>query len=156
MNPEQRKAMQIVAVILCCLGIYTYTAIFTPVIHYCDYTNLEIQDRIGHEVTFTFHNGSTTHYCCVNVSLLAFQDMIDSDQINSVENIQVRCPMCGMIMDWDDSMIIWVYSTEYLNPTTNEPTIVPLCGDAATVDMCESHFLDEYGGVIVDNPFEWN
>lgn len=156
MNPEQRKAMQIIAVILCCFGIYTYTAIFTPVVHYCDYTNLEIQNRIGHEVTFTFQNGSVTNYCCVNISLLAFQDLIDNDQISSLENVQVRCPMCGMIMDWDDSMIIWVYSTEYLNPTTNEPTIVPLCEDAAQVDMCESHFINEYGGVIIDNPFIWN
>ena len=127
MNPEQRKAMQIIVVILCCFGIYTYTAIVTPVVHYCDYTDLEIQNRIGHEVTFTFQNGTITHYCCVNISLLAFQDLIDSGQIDALENVQVRCPMCGMIMDWDDPIIVWVYSTEYLNPTTNEATIVPLC-----------------------------
>jgi hypothetical protein len=156
MNSEQRKAMQIIVVILCCLGIYTYTAVFIPVIHYCDYTNLEIQNRIGHEVTFTFQNGSVTHYCCVNVSLLVFQELIDSNQIGSLENVQVRCPMCGMIMDWDDPMIVWVYSTQYLNPTTNEPTIVPVCEDVGSVEICESHFLDEYGGMIIDNPFVWS
>lgn len=156
MNSEQRKAMQLIAIILCCFGIYTYTAIFTPIIHYCDYTNLEIQNRIGHEVTFTFHNGNTAYYCCVNISLLAFQDLIDSDQLGSIDNVQVRCPMCGMIMDWDDPMIVWVYSAEYLNPTTNEPTIVPLCEDAEEVDMCETHFIEEYGGVIISNPFVWS
>lgn len=156
MNPEQRKAMQVIAVILCCFGIYTYTAIFTPVIHYCDYTNLEIQNRIGHEVTFTFYNGSIAYYCSVNISLLAFQDLIDAGQIAFLSNVQVRCPMCGMIMDWDDPMIVWVYSTEYLNPTTNEPTIAPLCEDAGEVEMCETHFINEYGGVIISNPFVWS
>jgi hypothetical protein len=63
--------------------------------------------------------------------------------------------MCGMLMDWDDSMIVWVYSTEYLNPTTLEPTIVPLCGDVQDTVMCEGHFLDTYGGIIVENPFVW-
>lgn len=155
MNPEQRKSMQLIAIILCCFGIYTYTAIFTPVVHYCDYTGLEIQNRIGHEVSFSFHNGSTAYYCCVNISLLAFQDLLHTGQIGSLENVQVRCPMCGMIMNWDDPMIVWVYSTGYLNPTTNEATIVPLCEDAAEIDMCESHFIDEYGGVIINNPFVW-
>ncbi len=156
MNPEQRKAMQIIAIILCCFGIYTYTAIFTPVIHYCDYTHLEIQNRIGHEVTFSFHNGTIKHYCCVNISLLVFQDLIDADLIDTLEKVQVRCPMCGMLMDWDDPMIVWVYSTEYLNPTTNEPTIVPLCEDVGEIDMCESHFIDEYGGAIIGNPYVWS
>lgn len=156
MNPEQRKAMQIIVVILCCFGIYTYTAIFTPVIHYCDYTHLEIQNRIGHEVTFSFHNGTTKHYCCVNISLIVFQELIDADLIDTLESVQVRCPMCGMLMDWNDPMIVWVYSTEYLNPTTNEPTIVPLCEDAGEIDMCETHFIDEYGGTIIGNPYVWS
>jgi len=156
MNTEQRKAMQIIAVILCCFGIYIYTAIFTPVIHYCDYTHHEIQNRIGHEVTFSFHNGTTKHYCCVNISLIIFQDLIDANLIDTLENVQVRCPMCGMLMDWDDPMIVWVYSTEYLNPTTNEATIVPLCEDVGEIDMCESHFINEYGGIIIENPYVWS
>ena len=156
MNAEQRKALQVIIVILCCFGIYTYTAIFTPVIHYCDYTGLEIQDRIGHEVTFEFHNGTRAYYCCVKVSLLAFQELKESGQLDSLETVQVRCPMCGMLMDWNDPMIVWVYSTEYNNPTTNEPTIVPLCEDAPNVDMCESHFLDEYSGTLIINPFIWS
>ena len=155
MNSEQRKAMQIIAIILCCFGIYTYTAVVTPVIHYCDFTGLEIKQRIGHEVTFTFENGTVTHYCCVNISLLAFEVLIDSGQLDDLENIQVRCPMCGMIMDWNDPMIVWVFSIEYLNPTTNEPTIVPLCEDVEQADMCENHFLDIYGGVIINNPYNW-
>ncbi|RDE15628.1 MAG: hypothetical protein C4K48_03360 [Candidatus Thorarchaeota archaeon] len=155
MNSEQRKMVQVFLVISGCLGIYAYTAIFTPTVHYCDYTHLEIQSRIGHEVTFTFHNGTTRHYCCVNVSLLAFQVLVDDEQIESLENVQVRCPMCGMLMDWDDPMIVWAYSTEYLNPTTIEPTIVPLCEDAPEVETCESHFLDEYSGIIISNPYVW-
>jgi hypothetical protein len=147
--------LQVILVILGCFGIYTYTAVFTPVIHYCDYTHLEIQNRIGHEVTFTFHNGTVKHYCCVNISLLAFRELIGTDQISGLENIQVHCPMCGMLMDWDDPMIVWVYSQQYLNPTTNEPTIVPLCEDAQGVELCESHFLNEYGGVIIENPYIW-
>jgi hypothetical protein len=155
MNPEQRKMVQVVLIILGCFGIYAYTTVFTPVIHYCDYTHLEIQNRIGHEVTFTFHNGTIKHYCCVNISLLAFQELKDTNQIGNLEDVQVRCPMCGMLMDWDDSMIVWVYSTEYLNPTTYEPTIVPLCRDAGNIEMCESHFLNEYNGIIIENPFVW-
>ena len=93
MNAEQRKALQIIAVILGCFGIYTYTAVFTPVIHYCDYTGLQIQNRIGHEVSFIFNNGTTNYYCCVNVSLLVFQDLKDTDLLGNIENIQVRCPM---------------------------------------------------------------
>lgn len=156
MNTEQRKALQVIAVILCCFGIYTYTAVFTPIIHYCDYTGLQIQNRIGHEVSFNFHNGTTNYYCCVNVSLLAFQDLKDNDLLGALENIQVRCPMCGMLMDWNDPMIVWVYSTEYLNPTTNEPTIVPLCKDSSGVDLCQSHFMDEHGGIVINNPFLWS
>jgi len=155
MNAEQRKAMQIILIILCCFGIYTYTALVTPVIHYCDYTGLQIQQRIGHEVTFTFQNGTVTRYCCINISLLAFQDIFDKEHIDDIENIQVRCPMCGMIMDWDDPMIVWVFSIEYQNPTTNEPTIVPLCEDVGQVDMCQSHFIDAYGGEIIENPYVW-
>ncbi|MHA2353428.1 MAG: hypothetical protein ACXABX_09945 [Candidatus Thorarchaeota archaeon] len=156
MNAEQRKALQIIAVILVCFGIYTYTAVFTSVIHYCDYTGLQIENRIGHEVSFDFQNGSTNYYCCVNVSLLAFQDLKDEALLGFLEIVQVRCPMCGMLMDWNDPMIVWVYSTEYLNPTTNEPTIVPLCEDASGVDLCESHFMSEYGGIIINNPFVWS
>ena len=155
MNSEQRRMLQVVLVILGCFGIYTYTTILTPVIHYCDYTHLEIQNRIGHEVTFTFHNGTTKHYCCINISLLAFQELINTDQIDGLESVQVRCPMCGMLMDWDDPMIVWVYSEGYVNPTTSEPTIVPLCEDVTDIEMCESHFLNEYGGVVIENPFIW-
>jgi len=156
MNAEQRKALQVVAVILGCFSIYTYTAIFSPVIHYCDYTGLQIENRIGHEVSFDSHNGSTNYYCCVNVSLLAFQDLKNDDMLGSLDNVQVRCPMCGMLMDWNAPMIVWVYSVDYLNPTTNQPTIVPLCEDEAGVDLCESHFIDEYGGIVIDNPFIWS
>ncbi len=154
MNAEQQRMVQVVLVIVGCFAIYSYT-MSLPVIHMCDWTGLQIQDRIGHEVTFTYHNGTVNYYCCVNASLLAFQQLIDSDQIDQIVNVQVRCPMCGMLMDWDDSMIVWVYSIEYLNPTTSEPTIVPLCGDVQTTMMCESHFLDTYGGTIITNPFEW-
>jgi hypothetical protein len=155
MNAEQRRMVQVVLIIAGCFGIYTYTVAFTNVVHYCDWTGEVIQDRIGHEVTFHFHNGSVRYYHSVNVSLHAFQHLIDTDQIGQLENIQVRCPMCGMIMDWDDIMIVWVYSDEYLNPTTHEPTIVPLCGDADGTDMCESHFLDMYSGQIIANPYDW-
>ena len=155
MNAEQSKAVQVVILIMCCFGIYTYTAVFTQVIHYCDYTGLEIQDRIGHEVAFEFQNGTRDYYCCVNVSLVVFQDLKDSALLDALENVLVRCPMCGMIMDWSDSMIVWAYSTEYLNPTTNEPTIVPLCEDTSATDLCESHFIDDYGGFVINNPFIW-
>ena len=156
MNAEQRRAMQVIAVILGCFGIYTYTAVFTPVIHYCDYTGLQIQNRIGHEVSIEFNNGTTNYYSSVNVSLLAFQNLKNDALLGSIENIQVRCPMCGMLMDWNDPMIVWVYSEEYLNPTTNEPAVVPLCEDASSVDLCESHFMDEYEGIIITNPFVWS
>ncbi len=155
MNSEQRRLVEVLFVIVGVFGIYTYTTLAVPVIHYCNYTGLEIQDRIGHEVTFTFYNGSRAYYCCVNVSLLAFQDLIDTDEITQLEQVDVRCPMCGMLMAWDDPMIVWVYSETYLNPTTNEATIVPLCEDVPEADLCESHFMDIYGGVILDNPYIW-
>ena len=155
MNSEQRKMVQVLFVIFGVFGIYTYTMLAVPVHHYCDWTGLEIQDRIGHEVTFTFHNGTLLYYCCVNISLLAFQEIVDSDDLDSLVSIDVRCPMCGMLMAWDDPMIIWVYSEDYLNPTTNEPTIVPLCEDVPSEDLCESHFIDLYGGVVVENPYVW-
>jgi hypothetical protein len=147
--------IQVVLVILGCFGIYTYTVAFTNVVHYCDWTGEVIQERIGHEVTFHFHNGSLRYYHSVNVSLLSFHHLIDTGQVEQLENIQVRCPMCGMIMDWDDPMIVWVYSQNYLNPTTHESTIVPLCRDVDGTDMCQSHFIDLYGGQMIDNPYVW-
>jgi len=155
MNAEQRRLLEIVLVIVGVFGIYTYTAIAVPVHHYCDWTGLEIQDRIGHEVTFTFHNGTKTFYCCVNISLLAFEDLKQTGELDQLENVDVRCPMCGMLMAWDDPMIVWVFSEDYNNPTTNEPTIAPLCEDIPAEDLCESHFTDIYGGVILDNPYIW-
>ena len=155
MNAEQRKLLEIIFVIAGVFGIYTYTTLAVPVHHYCDWTGLEIQDRIGHEVTFTFHNGTKLFYCCVNISLLAFEELKQSGQLDQLENVDVRCPMCGMLMAWDDPMIVWVYSESYSNPTTNEPTIVPLCEDVETEDICESHFINIYGGAIIDSPFVW-
>ncbi|NHJ12656.1 MAG: hypothetical protein EAX95_03230 [Candidatus Thorarchaeota archaeon] len=154
MNPEQRRLIEAVLVIIGCFAIYTYTTAL-PVNHTCEWTGLIIQDRIGHEVTFTYYNGSIEYYCCVNVSLLAFERLIATGSIAQLANIQVRCPMCGMLMDWDDEMIVWVYSTEYVNPTTLEPTIVPLCENYEQTEMCEGHFLGEYGGSIIDNPYVW-
>lgn len=155
MNAEQRRLLEVILVILGVFGIYAYTTLAVPVHHYCAYTGLEIQDRIGNEVTFMFANGTRTFYCCVNVSLLAFQEMIARAEIGNLEEIHVRCPMCGMLMTWDDPMIVWVYSDTYLNPTTHEPTIVPLCEDIETEDLCESHFMDIYGGSIVECPYVW-
>lgn len=155
MNAEQRRLLEIILVIFGVFGIYTYTTLAVPVHHYCDWTGLEIQDRIGHEVTFTFHNGTKTFYCCVNISLQAFEDLKQTGELDQLENVDVRCPMCGMLMAWDDPMIVWVYSEDYNNPTTNEPTIVPLCEDIPAEDLCESHFIDIYGGVILDNPYIW-
>lgn len=155
MNAEQRRLMEVVFVIIGVFSIYSYTILVVPVHHYCDYTGLEIQDRIGHEVTFTLVNGSKFYYCCVNTSLLAFNDLKERGEIGQLDQIDVRCPMCGMLMAWDDPMIVWVYSTNYHNPTTNEPTIVPLCEDIETEDLCESHFIDTYGGSEIDNPYVW-
>ena len=155
MNAAQRNALQVLLVIIGCFGIYTYTAVFSPVVHYCDSTGLQIQGRIGHEVTFDFQNGTSKHYCCVNISLLVFQDLREHGLLDQLTNVWVRCPMCGMLMAWNDPMIVWVYSTAYLNPTTNEATIVPLCEDAPEVDLCESHFIQEYGGVVLENPYLW-
>ena len=156
LNSEQKKNLQILFVIFGVFGIYAYTALATPVHHYCDWTGLEIQDRIGHEVTFTFSNGTRNFYCCVNISLLAFFELKDNGQLYLLENVQVRCPMCGMLMDWNDPMIVWVYSESYDNPTTGEATIVPLCEDVPEADLCESHFIDLYGGDIVSNPYDWD
>ncbi|NWF96115.1 MAG: hypothetical protein HXY34_08220 [Candidatus Thorarchaeota archaeon] len=154
MNSAQRNAMQIVVVILVCSSILAYT--FTLETHvYCDWTGLEIQERLGHEVTFMFHNGTRTHYCCVNVSLLAFYWLVSHETINQLDRITVHCPMCGMLMDWDDSMIVWVYSTHYLNPTTLAPTIVPLCRNVEGQELCEGHFMNRYGGVITECPYVW-
>lgn len=155
MNSEQRRLLEVALVIFGVFGIYSYTVIATPVHHYCHWTGLEIQDRIGNEVTFTFYNGTKFYYCCVNVSLLAFNALIQSGEISELQNIEVRCPMCGMLMSWDDPMIVWVYSTSYLNPTTNEPTIVPLCKNANGEVLCQGHFLEKYGGQIIDVPYVW-
>ncbi|MHA1481138.1 MAG: hypothetical protein ACTSQZ_06925, partial [Candidatus Thorarchaeota archaeon] len=125
MNSEQRKMVEVVLVIFGIFGIYTYTSVAVPVHHYCEWTGLEIQERIGHEVTFSFLNGTKAYYCSVNVSLLAFHVLLNADMLDQITAIDVRCPMCGMLMAWDDPMIVWVYSSTYLNPTTNEPTIVP-------------------------------
>ena len=156
MNSEQRRMVEVVLVIFGVFGIYTYTSVAVPVHHYCEWTGLEIQERIGHEVTISFLNGTKAYYCSVNASLLAFQALLDANVLDQIDTIDVRCPMCGMLMVWDDPMIVWVYSTTYLNPTTNEPTIVPLCEDIPSEDLCESHFIDLYGGVIVDSPFVWS
>ncbi len=155
MNADQRRLIEVVFVIIGVFGIYSYTMLAVPVHHTCAYTGLEIQDRIGNEVTFTFSNGTRLFYCDVNVSLLAFDSLIENDEISHLTEIEVRCPMCGMLMTWDDQMIVWVYSESYLNPTTHESTIVPLCGDTATANLCESHFMDIYGGIILDNPYVW-
>ncbi|MDF1538280.1 MAG: hypothetical protein P1Q69_05210 [Candidatus Thorarchaeota archaeon] len=155
MNAEQRRLLEILLVIFGVFGIYTYTTLVVPVHHYCDWTGLEIQDRIGHEVTFTFHNGTRIFYCCVNISILAFEELKQSSDLDQLENVDVRCPLCGMLMAWDDPLIVWVYSEDYNNPTTNEPTIVPLCEDIPTEDLCESHFIDLYCGVIIDSPYIW-
>ena len=155
MNAEQRRLLEVIFVIVGVFGIYTYTTLAVPVHHYCEYTGLEIQERIGHEVTFTYYNGSRAYYCCVNVSLMAFENLIDTGDISNLENVDVRCPMCGMLMSWDSPMIVWVYSEDYLNPTTIKPTIVPLCEDIPEEDLCESHFINFYGGRILENPFDW-
>ncbi len=152
MNREQRKAVQVMLVILGCFAVFTYTyALETK--RYCDWTGLEIQERLGHEVTFTLTNGTARHYCCINVSLEALQDMIWQSEAIHIERIQIRCPMCGMLMDSDDTMIVWIYSEDYLNPTTHTATIVGVCEDTADQSMCESHFLDQYGGIIISNPY---
>lgn len=152
MNREQRRAVQVILVILGCFAIFTYTYALEAK-RYCDWTGLEIQERLGHEVTFTLTNGSVRHYCCINVSLEALQDMIQRSEEIYIERIQIRCPMCGMLMDSDDPMIVWVYSEEYLNPTTHTATIVGVCEDAGEQAMCESHFIDQYGGTVISSPY---
>ncbi|TXT56461.1 MAG: hypothetical protein BAJATHORv1_20050 [Candidatus Thorarchaeota archaeon] len=154
MNAEQKRMIQAVMVILGCFSIYTYT-VNLEVHHYCDWTGLKIEERFGHEVTFSFQNGTIRHYACVNVSLLAFEYFKSTGDINQLENIQIRCAMCGMLMDWNDPMNVWVYEPTYLCPTTGNPTIVVLCEDSHGQDLCESHFLDQYGGQIISNPYEW-
>ncbi len=152
MNSEQRRAVQVILVVLSCFAVFTYTyALETK--RYCDWTGLEIQERLGHEVTFTLTNGTIRHYCGVNTSLEALHDMTERNEEMYIERIQVRCPMCGMLMDSDDPMIVWIYSEEYLNPTTHTATIVGVCEDAGDQAMCETHFLDRYGGIVISNPY---
>jgi hypothetical protein len=146
--------LQIVFVILGCVAIYSYT-ITLPTTDYCDWTGDPIMNPLGNEVTFLFANGSQKHYCCINISLLAFERLKTTGEISLLENIRVHCPICGMEMDWNDPMIVWIYSENYVNPTTEEPTIVAVCEDAYGEDLCESHFLDEYGGEIVASPYVW-
>lgn len=155
MNAEQKKMLQMVFVIFCCFGIYTYTVATAQVYHYCDWTGLLIEDRFGNEVTFTFRNGTRAYYCCINISLLAFELLKSTGNIDQLENVDIRCAMCGMLMDWDDPMIVWIYSTDYLCPTTGDPTIVGVCEDVGDTELCESHFLNSYGGEIIENPYIW-
>jgi len=143
-----------VLVILGCFGIIVYT-FNLPVHHYCDWTGREIVDPLAHEVTFEFDNGTVRHYCCINVSLLAFEHILQTEGIEHLRNIQVRCVMCGMLMDWNDPMVVWVYQVQYLCPTTGTPTIVAVCRDSDNAALCESHFLELYGGEMIDCPFEW-
>lgn len=155
MNGEQLRMMQAVLVLLGCFGIFTYTFML-PTHVYCDWTGLEIQERLGHEVILTFQNGTTRHYCCVNVSLLAFQDLKTSTAMDALVEVHVRCPICGMLMEWDDPMIVWIYSVEYLNPTTHTATIVGVCEDTETTRLCETHFTERYGGSVISNPYVWS
>jgi len=154
LNADQRKMLEIALVVLGCFGIYTYTMTL-PVHRYCDWTGLEIVEPMGHEVIFTFANGTTRHYCCINVSLLAFDHIVETGEIDLLENIQVHCAICGMLMDWNDPMVVWIYQPEYLCPTTGTPTVVAVCGDMDNTELCESHFLDMYGGTIISCPYEW-
>ncbi len=135
--------------ILGCFGIYTYT-VMLPVYHYCDWTGLRIEERLGNEVSFIFVNGTIRYYACINVSLLAFERLIDTGGIDQLSDIRVRCAQCGMLMDWDDPMIVWICSHEYVCPTTGTPTIVAVCDG-----LCESHFLDRYGGIPISTPYIW-
>ena len=43
-------------------------------------------------------------------TLLAFQLLLDADELDQVEAIDVSCPMCGMRMAWNDPMIVWIAS----------------------------------------------
>jgi hypothetical protein len=149
MNAEQKRMLQAVFVILGCLGIYTYT-LTLPVYRYCDWTGLKIEERYGHEVSFEFVNGTTTYYACINISLQAFEHVIETEEIDHLSNVQVRCVQCGMLMDWDDPMNVWIYQPEYLCPTTGNPTMIVVCEG-----LCEDHFSDRYDGDVVPNPFEW-
>ena len=151
-NAEQRKMLEVAFVIVGCFGIYAFTSTL-QVIHYCDWTGLRIHERLGHEVTLVFVNGTLRYYCCVNISLLAFQHLIDTGQSDRLEGIQVRCAVCGMLMDWNSPMVIWIHQSEYLCPTTGTPTIVAVCKDSASEELCESHFLEQHGGDIMSNPY---
>jgi len=154
MNAQQRKMLEIAFVMVGCVGIYAFTSTL-QVIHYCDWTGLQIRERLGHEVTFVITNGTRRYYCCVNVSLLAFEHLTETGQTNQLERIQIRCPMCGMLMDWNDQMIVWIYQPDYLCPTTGISTIVGVCRDSLDEEICESHFLEQYGGTIISNPYVW-
>lgn len=153
-NREQRRMLEVTFVIVGCLGIYAFTSTL-QVVHYCNWTGLQIRDRIGHEVTFFFANGTQRYYCCVSISLLAFDRLIGIGQTGSIVNIRVRCPMCGMSMDWDDQMIVWITQPSYLCPTTGTPTIASVCQDLPDAELCESHFLRLHGGNITTNPYIW-
>ncbi len=155
MNSEQYRAMQAVIVIIVCFGIFLYT--FTLERHvYCDWTGLEIKGRLAHETIFIFRNGTRTHYCCINISLLAFEYLRDdTGQIRDLNDIQIHCAMCGMLMGWNDPMVVWVYSTSYLNPTTHTATIVGLCADTQDTELCQSHFISQHGGRIIECPYIW-
>ncbi|MBD3406043.1 MAG: hypothetical protein GF411_07965 [Candidatus Lokiarchaeota archaeon] len=154
MNAEQKRMIQVVLVILGCFSIYTYTTTL-EVYHYCDWTGLRIEERFGHEVSFLFSNGTIKYYACINVSLKALEAIKNSGEIDQLQNVKVRCAMCGMLMDWNDPMNVWVYQPEYLCPTTGEPTVVVLCEDAYGQELCESHFINQYGGSLISNPYEW-
>lgn len=154
MNSEQRKMLEVIFVAVGCISIYAFTSTL-QIIHYCDWTGLQIRQRLGHEVTFTLANGTRRYYCCVNVSLLAFQYLVTTGQLNQLERIQIRCPICGMLMDWNDPMIVWVNQPEYLCPTTGTPTIVGVCSDSPDEQLCESHFLEQHGGTIITDPYVW-
>ncbi len=149
MNRQQRQMLQVVLVILGCFGIYVYTAL-QPVTHVCAWTGLEIVGRGGHEVVFSFENGSVRYYACINVSVLAFRHLVATHEVDRLVIIKVRCVECGMVMGWDDPMVVWIYQPEYLCPTTSTPTIVAACRG-----LCEQHFLERYGGTVVPCPYVW-
>lgn len=154
-NKEQHRLLEVVFVIVGCIGIYAFTSTL-QVVHYCDWTGLQIRERLGHEVTFTFANGTRRYYCCVNISLLAYQFLGETGKLNQLEDIQIRCPTCGMLMDWNDPMVVWIYQPLYLCPTTGIPTIVGVCKDSPSEELCESHFLEQFGGSIIADPFVWS
>ncbi len=101
-------------------------------------------------MTFIFENGTRNYYACINISLIVFNAMRERGELAQLIEIDVRCAECGMLMRWDDPMVVWIYQPNYLCPTTGTPTIVAVCSG-----LCTDHFLDQYGGQVVDNPFEW-